>query len=138
VMVGADKAAYAVYVLMKIVLAMGSAIIFTIINLIVILALLIPLAMLGIVGFLIGKGAGMTWDVSAILLVAGLGMLAIAGILYVLGFVYAPGLVFFQSYALEFFGARYEPLARKMFTPQPSVTPTSLAEPWPPPSPTPT
>jgi len=138
VMVGADKAAYAVYVLMKIVLAMGSAIIFTIINLIVILALLIPLAMLGIVGFFIGKGAGMTWDVSAILLVAGLGMLAIAGILYVMGFVYAPGLVFFQSYTLEFFGARYEPLARKMFTPQAPVTPTPSAEPWPPPAPTPT
>ncbi len=135
----AEKLAFTGYVLMKIVLAVGSAIIFTIVNLIVILVLLIPLAVLGVAGFFIGKSAGITWDTSAILLVAGLGMLAIAGILYVIGFVYAPGLVFFQSYTLEFFASRYGPLANSMFPPSPPVTPPAVpmpaAGPFPPPEP---
>jgi len=113
-MLGADKLAFGAYILMKIVLAVGSAILFTIVNLIVILILLIPLTLLGVAGYFAGRGAGINWDASAILLVAALGMLALAGILYVVGFVYAPGLVFFQSYTLEFFAGRYEPLRNRM------------------------
>jgi hypothetical protein len=122
-MLGAEKAAFAVYVLMKIVLAMGSAIIFAIVNLIVILVLLIPLAVLGVAGYFLGVGAGITWDTPAILLMTGLGMLLLAGVLYIMGFVYAPGLVFFQSYTLEFLAGRYEPLANRMFPPNPPATP---------------
>lgn len=137
--VGAEKLAFTAYVLMKIVLAVGSAIIFAIVNLIVVLVLLIPLALVGVAGFFIGKAAGMTWDISAILLVTGLGMLALAGILYVIGFVYAPGLVFFQSYALEFFAPRYGPLANSMMPPTSPVTPLmeqiAPTEPSPPPEP---
>jgi hypothetical protein len=122
-MMGAEKSAFAVYVLMKIVLAMAAAIIFAIINLIVILALLIPLGLLALAGYLIGSGLGMTWDISTELLVAAVGMLAIAAILYVVGFVYAPGLVFFQSYTLEFFAPRYAPLGSKMFPPRAPAPP---------------
>jgi len=120
---GAEKSAYAVYVLMKIVLAMGSAIIFAIINLVVILILLIPLGVLGLAGYFIGSGLGITWDISTELLVAAFGLLAFAGILYVVGFVYAPGLVFFQSYTVEFFASRYGPLGSKMFPPGAAPTP---------------
>jgi hypothetical protein len=119
-----EKLAYAGYVLMKIVLAMGGAIIFTIINLIVILALLIPLGLLGVIGFLIGRSAGVSWDNSSVvLLLAAFALLALAGLLYVVGFVYAPGLVFFQSYTLEFFAPRYGPLGSKMFPPSPPMLP---------------
>jgi hypothetical protein len=122
-MMGAEKSAYAVYVLMKIVLAIGSGITFAIINLIVILVLLIPLGLLGLAGYFVGSGLGITWDLSTELLVGGIGLLAFAGILYVVGFVYAPGLVFFQSYTLEFFAPRYGPLGNKMFPPSPAATP---------------
>jgi hypothetical protein len=122
-MMGAEKSAYVVYVLMKIVLAMGGAIIFTILNLIVILVLLIPLALLGLAGYLIGSGLGITWNISTELLMAGVGLLVIAGILYVVGFVYAPGLVFFQSYTVEFFAPRYGPLGSKMLAPSPAGPP---------------
>jgi hypothetical protein len=123
-MMGAEKLSYFVYVLMKIVLAMGAAIIFAIVNFIVILVLLIPLGLLGVIGFLIGKSAGLSWDnISVVLLLAAFGLLIFAGILYVIGFVYAPGLVFFQSYTLEFFAARYGPLKDKMFPPSPPATP---------------
>jgi hypothetical protein len=132
---GAEKGAYALYVLMKIVLSFGSAIIFTVVNLIVILILLIPLAVLGVAGFFLGRTAGVTWDDSTILLVAGLAMLALAGVLYVIGFVYSPGLVFFQSYTLEFFAARYEPLARRLSMPVLPMAPPPPVSPWPPPQP---
>lgn len=122
---GAEKSAYAVYVLMKIVLAMGSAIIFAIVNLIVILILLIPLGLLGLAGYFIASGIGISWDISTELVVAGVGLLAFAGILYVVGFVYAPGLVFFQSYTLEFFASRYGPLGNRMFPPGPAAPPAS-------------
>jgi hypothetical protein len=105
------------------VLGMGSAIIFAIINLIVILVLLIPLGLLGLAGYFIGGGLGISWDLSTELLVAAVGLLALAGILYVMGFVYAPGLVFFQSYTLEFFASRYGPLGNKMFPPSLAAIP---------------
>lgn len=123
-MMGVEKLAYAGYVLMKIVLGMGGAIIFTIVNLIVILALLIPLGLLGVIGFLIGKSTGVIWDnPSVVLLLAAFALLVLAGLLYVVGFVYAPGLVFFQSYTLEFFAPRYGPLGSKMFSASPPVMP---------------
>jgi hypothetical protein len=129
-MMVAEKSGYAVYVLMKIVLAMAGGIIFTILNLIVVLVLLIPLGLVALAGYLIGSGVGIAWNISTELLVAGVGMLAIAGILYVVGFVYAPGLVFFQSYTVEFFAPRYGPLGSKMSPGSPVVPP--LTPPIPP------
>jgi hypothetical protein len=127
---GAEKSAYAVYVLMKIVLAMAAGIIFAILDLMVILVLLIPLGLLALAGYLIGSGLGISWDISTQLLLGGVGLLAISAILYVVGFVYAPGLVFFQSYTVEFFAPRYGPLGIKMFPPQPPTLP--LTPPIPP------
>lgn len=120
---GTEKSAYAVYVLMKIVLAMAAGIIFAILDLIVILVLLIPLGLLALAGYLIGSGLGMTWNISTELLLAGVGLLAISGILYVVGFVYAPGLVFFQSYTVEFFAPRYGPLGSKLLPAGPKAPP---------------
>jgi hypothetical protein len=135
-MMGVEKVAYAGYVVMKIVLAMGGAIIFTILNLIVILILLIPLGLLGVIGFLIGRSAGVSWDnTSVVLLLAAFALLALAGLLYVVGFVYAPGLVFFQAYTLEFFAPRYAPLGSKMFPPSPPMMPPT--KPIPPGEPSP-
>lgn len=139
--VSAEKMSFAGYVLMKIVLAVGSAIIFTIVNIIVILVLLIPIVLIGVAWSLIGLGVDITWDTPTILFVTGIGMLGVAAILYVVGFVYAPGLVFFESYSLEFFAARYEPLAKSMYPPAPPVapvtTPGSPGESLPPPEPSP-
>jgi hypothetical protein len=122
-MMGAEKMAYTGYVLMKIALAMGGAVIFSIVDLIVVLILLIPLGLLGLAAYFIGKSAGFTWDMSTELLLAAGGLLVVAGVLYVVGFVYAPGLVFFQSYTLEFFAPRYGPLGSKMFPANPPLVP---------------
>jgi len=131
---GQDKGSYALYVLMKIVLAVGSAIAFTIVNLIVIFVSLIPLGLLALVGYLIGEAAHVPWgNISVILILIALGLLALAAILYLVGLVYAPALVFFQSYALEFFAARYETLRTRMAPPTPAVpTPPGAPIPsWP-------
>jgi hypothetical protein len=139
-MTSAEKLAYAGYALMKIVLAMGGAIVFAIVDLIVIVILLIPLGLLGLAGYLIDKAAGFRWDLSTGLLLGALGLLVVAGILYVIGFVYAPGLVFFQSYALEFFASRYPLLGSKMFPQSPTIMPPPLipsGEPLLPPEPSP-
>jgi len=123
-MMGMEKGAYALYVVMKVVLAMGAAIAFTIINLIVILVLLIPLGIVALVGYLAGQGLGLNWDnISVDLILVALALLALAGLMYVVGFVYSPGLVFFESFSLEFFAARYGPLRMRMFPAPPAGTP---------------
>jgi hypothetical protein len=128
-----EKLAYTGYVLMKIVLAVGSAIAFAIVNIIVFLMLLIPLAIVGVIGFFVGRAVGIDWsNISVILLLTAFGLLALAAILCVIGFVYAPGLVFFQSYALEFLASRFPPLAMKMSPPAPLATPPGATPPVPP------
>lgn len=123
-MMGMEKGAFAVYVVMKVVLAMGAAIAFTIINLIVILVLLIPLGIVALIGYLAGQGLGLNWDnISVDLILVALALLGLAGVMYVVGFVYAPGLVFFESFTLEFFAARYGPLRMRMFPAPPVGTP---------------
>ena len=124
-MMGMDKGAYALYVIMKVVLAMGAAIAFTIINVIVILVLLIPLGIIALIGYAAGQGLGVNWDnISVDLILVALALLAFAGLMYVVGFVYTPGLVFFESFTLEFFAARYGPLRMKMFPiPSPGSAP---------------
>ena len=107
-----EKSAYVVYILMKIVLAVGSAIFFAIVDLIVILILAVPLVILMLFAVALGKLGG--WSPAVVMLLAGFALLALVAVLFMLGLVYSPGLVFFESYALEFFGARYEPLSKAL------------------------
>jgi MFS family permease len=118
-----EKLACFLYVLMKTALAMGAGVVFAIVNLMVVLILLIPLGLVGLIGYFIGQAAGFSWDLSAELLIAALGLFVLVAILYLIGFVYVPGLVFFQSYTLEFFASRYGPLGTKLQPLTPPVTP---------------
>lgn len=133
-MLRAEKGGFAGYVLMKIVLAVGSAILFGIVNLFAILVLLIPLGILGVMAYLIVHAAGFSWSVSTVLVAIALGLLALASVFYVIGFVYAPGLVFFQSYTLQFLGSRYPPLGNRLF---PAAEPPPAGETPPPAEPLP-
>lgn len=131
----ADKAAYVVYVLMKVVLAVGSAVFFAIADFFVILFLLVPILIIGFFGVMIGALA--KWNISVICLLAAAALLLLAAILFVVGFVYAPGLVFFQSYAVEFFGVRYEPLRARLSAVPSSTPPAAPPLPSPPRAPIP-
>ena len=119
-MLAAEKGAFAGYVLMKIVLAVGSAILFGIITVLAVLALLIPLGILGLVIFLIARAGGATWNLTTISAVVLLGCAALTALFYVVAFVSTPAMVFFQSYTLHFFGSRYARLGDVLFgTPPP-------------------
>ena len=118
-MLGEEKGAYVVYVLMKIVLAIGSALLFGIIDFIVLIALLVPLGVLGVAIFFLAKGAGLAWNPVTIGVAVVAGSVAILLILFVISFVSSPAMIFFQSYALHFWGARYAPLGTLLATPPP-------------------
>lgn len=110
----AEKWAYAGYVLMKIVLALGSAILFGIIGVIVLLVLLFGLGVIGVALVLAGKAAGLTLNVYTIALAILLGVAALGFVFFVVAFVSTPATVFFQAYTLRFFGSRYPRLGEML------------------------
>jgi len=134
-MLRAEKGNFVIYVLMKIVLAVGSEILFAIVNFFVLLICLIPLGIVGVSGYLIFTSLGLSWNITTILLAVAAGLLALAGILYLLALVYSPGLVFFQSYAIHFFGARYPRLGALLNPPSPPLPPPAAPPLEPAPSP---
>ena len=112
-MLRADVGGYLVYVLMKFILAIVSAVVFGILNIIVTLHLLLPVGILGGVLFLLGKLIGLTWSPWLTGLTGLMGLVGAAVIIYAVAFVSTPAMVFFQAYTLHFFGSRY-PLLRNI------------------------
>jgi hypothetical protein len=121
-----QKSAYVLYILMKIVLAMASAIIFGIITVVVMVFVLIVLAIAGLIVFLIGKAAGLGFNLATISILVVLGGVILTGIFYLVALVSTPAMVFFQSYTIHFFGSRYSALGEVLFAPRPENPPPSL------------
>lgn len=105
-MLSSEKLAYTGYILMKAVLAVGSAIFFGIVDLIALLLLLIPIGLLGVLVYLALRGANLSWDFATVSAVVILAALIVALIMWVFAFLYSPALVFFQSYTLRFLESR--------------------------------
>jgi hypothetical protein len=122
-MLGAEKLAFAGYVLMKIVLAIGSAIIVGIATLVMLIALLIPLGIAGVIVYFGGKVLGIPFNVVTISVLATLGCVLMAGFFYLIALISTPPMVFFQSYVLHFIGSRYEPVGAILFPPPPAEAP---------------
>jgi hypothetical protein len=108
----ASKGSYAGYLGMKLLLAIALGIAMAMVNIIIILIVLIPA---GVVIFLLiaMKQAG------AIALAILLGFLAFIFLFALVAMVGVPVAVFFQAYALYFFGARYDRLAELLWPPPP-------------------
>jgi hypothetical protein len=134
-MMKAERGGYAGYIGMKIVLALGAAILFGIVSAIAILFMLIPAAAMGGVALLAGKAAGMTWTLYTITAAVVAGSIAILVMLYVVSFVSVPGIVFFPAYSLYFFAARYPALSAVLYPPLPAPPPPVLPPFLPPPEP---
>ena len=128
-MLGAEKAAYGIYLLMKIVLAVGSSMLFGIINFFVLLATLIPLGIAGAVLVLAGMAAGLSLTVYTIGTAIVLLSVAVSAIIYAMAFVSAPAMFFFQSYALHFLGSRYPALDAMLAPPPPAIPPAPAPAP---------
>lgn len=121
-LLGAQKLSCAGYVLMKIILAIGSAILFGIVDIIVMLFLLIPMGIIAVAIYFAVRNMSLVWSLGTVsALVLGIA-LAVAVIFWICALVYSPGLVFFQSYALRFFASRYPALNAAM-NPPPLVSP---------------
>jgi len=131
-MLRAEQGGYAVYVLMKIVLAIGAAIVIGIVSVILVLVVAIPAAGLGIVAALTGKAAGLTWNVFTITMAVVVGCILLAILLYLLALISVPAIVFFPAYAIYFFAPRYRTLSLVMYPPPPA-SPFSEPDDQPPP-----
>ncbi len=119
-MMKAEKGSYAGYVLMKIVLAIGVAIILGIVSFIFALIILIPAAGLAAGAVLAGKATGLGWTASTITLAVVEGCMLLAVFLYVMALISVPAIVFFPAYSIYFFAARYPALSAALY-PAPPV-----------------
>ncbi len=131
-MVNVNKSAYILFVVMKALLALGSAIFFTILYVLVALMLFLAVLFPGIIAALVGQAAGFTWSPATIALVSVVGGIVILVVLYFMALIYTPALVFFQAYALHFFGTQYPKLGELLTSPTPPTTLEGPAAPAPP------
>jgi hypothetical protein len=125
----AEKAAYAGYIGMKIVLAIGAAIVFGIISVLAFLVLLIPIGGVAALAVLGGKAAGWDWNVYTITVAVVCGCVALVILIFAAALISVPVVVFFPAYAIYFFAPRYPPLAALLWPPPavPEVPPEAPA-----------
>ena len=102
-MIGPEKGRYAVYLLLKLVLSIAAAILFSIIAIIPALFVVVP----AVVAVLAGRAAGMEWSVTTVSLAIIFGTLLLLLLIYLIALVSVPVTVFFPAYALHFLAARY-------------------------------
>ncbi len=121
-MMSGEKGNYLVYILMKIVMAIGAAVVIGIAALIVTVLIALPLGGVGIITVLAGKAAGMSWNLYTITLAVVFCTLAIGIILYAVSLISVPAIVFFPAYSLYFFAGRY-PRLDAVLHPQPPASP---------------
>jgi hypothetical protein len=126
-MLQAEQGGYTVYVLMKIVLAIGAGIIIGIASVILVLIVAIPAAGLGIIAVITGKTAGLTWNVFTITIAIVVGCIVLAVFFYLTSLIAVPAMVYFPAYGIYFFAARYRPLSLVLYPPPPPQEPPSMA-----------
>jgi hypothetical protein len=129
-----EKSSYAGYIGMKVLMALGAAVVLGIITFIVIVIFLIPVGGFGVVAVLVGKTAGLTWNLYTITLAVVVGCIALAVLLYVVSLISVPAIVFFPAYSIHFFASRY-PALDALLHPPPPVIPQLSPLPLPPPEP---
>lgn len=132
----AEKGGYTIYVLMKIVLAIGAGIVLGIATLIVTLAVAIPAVGLAIVVAISGNTGGFAWNAYTITVAVVVGCILFAIFMYLVALISVPAIVFFPAYAIYFFAPRYRPLSLVLYPPPPP-SPVTVPAQWPPPEPPP-
>jgi len=137
-MMNVEKGGYAGYVGMKIVLAIGAAIVLGIVGFIIALIILIPVAGAVIAAVVAGKSAGLGWTVYTITLAVVAGSVLLAVFFFLTSLISVPAIVFFPAYSIYFFAARYPALSAVLYpTPPaaPQISPVASSPPEPPPFP---
>src|SRR4029077_16731162 len=119
-MIGLEKGRFAIYLLLKLVLAIAAGILFTIIAIVPALLVFVP----GMIAVLAGRAAGVGWNVSTISLAIIFGSLLFLLLIYLVALVSVPATVFFPAYAIHFFASRY-PNLTAVLNPAPPPAPES-------------
>ena len=133
-MLQAEKGGYAAYIGMKIVLAIGAAIVIGIVSLIVGLLFAVPAIALGLIAVFTGKSAGLTWNVFTITIAVVVGLILFVLFMYLLALISVPAIVFFPAYSIYYFAPRYRALSLMLYPPPPPARPpTGGGPPEPPP-----
>jgi hypothetical protein len=127
-MIQREKGRYAVYLLLKLVLSIAAAILFTIIAIIPALFVVVP----AIVAVLAGRAAGMGWSVTTISLAIIFGSLLLLLLIYLIALVCVPATVFFPAYAMYFLASRYPNLDALLNPAPPAPELPPVPEPTPP------
>jgi hypothetical protein len=131
-MIGREKGRYTVYLLLKLVLSIAAAILFSIIAIIPALFIFIP----AVVAVIAAHAAGIGWNVTTISLAIIFGSLLFLLLIYFVALVCVPGTVFFPAYAMHFLASRY-PNLDALLHPAPPIPPPAPEMPPVPPSPPP-
>jgi hypothetical protein len=113
-----EKGRFAVYLLLKFVLSIAAAILFTIIAIIPALIVVLP----AVAAVLAGKAAGLGWSIATVSLVIIVGSVLLLLLIYLIALVCVPATVFFPAYAIYFFASRYPALDALL---NPAPTPSS-------------
>jgi hypothetical protein len=124
----AEKGSFTGYMGMKVVMALGAAVLLGIVTVIILLILLIPVGGIGAIAVLGGKAAGLVWDLYTISMAVVVGCILLAVVLYIVSFVSVPAIVFFPAYSIYFFADRYPPLYALL---HPAPPPPALPDPFP-------
>jgi len=133
VMIKTEKGGYAGYLGMKIVMAIGAAVMVGIAALMLGLVIAIPTIGLSILAILTGKSAGLTWNAYTITLAVVVGSTLLAGFLYLVSLISVPVIVFFPAYSIYFFAARYPALAAVLYPAAPQPAGAFVVPPFEPP-----
>jgi hypothetical protein len=132
-MIESEKGGYAGYLGMKIVMALGAAMILAIVATIIIVIMLIPVGGIGVIAVLLGKSAGLTWNLYTISVTVIVGLVAIVAIVYLIALISVPATIFFPAYSIYFFAARYPALSYLLYPPPaPTNIPVTESGPLPP------
>jgi hypothetical protein len=132
-MIKAEKGGYAGYLGMKIVMAIGAAVMVGVAAMILGLIIAIPTIGLSILAVLTGKSAGLTWNAYTITLAVVVGSILVAGFLYLVSLISVPVIVFFPAYSIYFFAARYPALAAVLYPAAPAPVAAVVVPPFEPP-----
>jgi hypothetical protein len=125
-MMKGDPWGYVGYIAMKVILAIGAAVLFGLLTSIVVVLLMIPVAIVAVIAVILAKAAALGWNVFTVTAVIVSGVVLIAALLYLAGVICVPVAVFFPAYAIYFFAERY-PTLRQQLYPEPPQTPPPMA-----------
>jgi hypothetical protein len=128
-----EKGGYAIYLGMKIVMALGAGIVIAIVSIFLVLIFAIPVVGVVLAVIFAGKGA-LSWNAFTITAVIVAGCVMFAVFFYLLALISVPVIVFFPAYSIYFLAARYRPLSAVLY-PMPVAAVQNLPPPDLPPLP---